>query len=159
MVRMLGPWEVADNGSHARTLRGCWQWFACSDLERLLTMVRMLGPWEFDVDLFNSKSGQISKRHWSWSFFVLRELMCEVIVCFVGIRGIFDHHCLNFLFIKDCAIGICCSLAKHTTWMREKDEICQEWRSIPTWGLTVQHVGQDNIISSSRCNFFYLSMI
>jgi hypothetical protein len=23
----------------------------------------------------------------------------EVIVCFVGIGGIVDHHCLNFLFI------------------------------------------------------------
>ena len=31
--------------------------------------------------------------------FVFNELRWEVIVCFVDIGGIVDHHCLNFLFI------------------------------------------------------------
>jgi len=31
--------------------------------------------------------------------FVFNVLMLEVIVCFVDIGGITDHHCLNFLFI------------------------------------------------------------
>ena len=33
-------------------------------------------------------------------FFVISELRWEAIVRFVDIGGIYDHHCLNFLFIK-----------------------------------------------------------
>ena len=41
-----------------------------------------------------------SQRHMSWSFFVFSDLWWEVIVCFVDISEIVDHHYLNFLFIK-----------------------------------------------------------
>jgi hypothetical protein len=41
-----------------------------------------------------------SKHHMPWSFFVSSDLWWEVIVCFVDIGEIVDHHYLNFLFIK-----------------------------------------------------------
>jgi hypothetical protein len=34
-----------------------------------------------------------------WSFFSVSQVRWEVIVRFVDIDGIVDHHCLNFLFI------------------------------------------------------------
>ena len=45
------------------------------------------------------KLGLDFQRHMPWSFFVFRELRWEVIVRFVDIGGLVDHHCLNFLFI------------------------------------------------------------
>jgi len=43
-------------------------------------------------------------------FFVFSELRLELIVCFVDIGGIVDHHCLHFLIIK---FEKCCSYRLH----------------------------------------------
>ena len=47
---------------------------------------------------------QQCKKNWSkirlWCcYFVINDLRWDVIVCFDDIGEIFDHHCLNFLFI------------------------------------------------------------
>ena len=39
------------------------------------------------------------QRHMSWSFFVFSELQWAMIVCFAGIGGIVDKHCLNIFAI------------------------------------------------------------
>ena len=41
----------------------------------------------------------ISTMHMSWSFLVFSVWRWEVIVCFVDIGGIVDHHCLYFVFV------------------------------------------------------------
>jgi hypothetical protein len=37
-----------------------------------------------------------------FSYFVFSELRWQVIVCFIDIDGIVDHHCLNFLILPLC---------------------------------------------------------
>ena len=52
-------------------------------------------------------------------FMVLNGLMREVVVCFVDIGGIIDHHCLNFLFI----------IGKEHTVLKYKSNIEINWSS------------------------------
>ena len=40
--------------------------------------------------------------HMSWSLLVFNELRWQVVVRFVDIGGIDDHHCLNLHFITNC---------------------------------------------------------
>ena len=42
------------------------------------------------------------QHHKSWYFFVFSDLRQEVVVRFVDIGGIVDHHRLHFLFIMTC---------------------------------------------------------
>ena len=55
---------------------------------------------------------RVIKRRWLESFFVVIELRWEVIVRLVDIIGLFDHYCLNFLFINCPMLGVSlvCSL-------------------------------------------------
>ena len=61
--------------------------------------------------------------HTSWSLWC--SMMREVVVCFVDIGGIIDHHCLNFLFI----ICIYMYIGKEHTVLKYKSNIEINWSS------------------------------
>ena len=55
--------------------------------------------------------------------FVFDDLRWEVIVCFVDIGGIVDHHCLNLLFIMAYYCCLCTKLLGIINWYFALNEI------------------------------------
>ena len=83
------------------------------------------------------------ERHMSWSFFVLSEWRGEMIVGFVDIGGIVDHHCLNFLFIR-------------YLWsvLDIQQQTLSTWNALWRWSQTFDRIPllkYHNLVGNVRC--------